>query len=291
MSGIDISKYQVGDYTSADFYVVRLGSSITEDDRAAQHTSFARSHDIPYGGYWALYEGFTGAYQARICYDLMKKYGVFRIAADAEQFLGASLLTLRTVEDFVSRMQTLNGDCGIYSGSWIKEHGGGTAGANWGWLADWSAFDRPAGWSLSFTKLWQTGNSGGSLDTDMYLGDAALPDWFKGDTAEMSYVTGIQKYTDKARSVGHDPGPAPDIFDADTSSGWNDARFLANHPPAVPGPQGDRGPAGPAGTPGATGPAGATGATGATGPEGPAGADGGSVPHDHSYAGQTGASS
>src|SRR5205085_1885733 len=50
---------------------------------------------------------------------------------------------------------------GIYSGGWVKSHGGSRMGAKFGWLADYTAFDRPAHWSRRFTKLWQfTSNNG-----------------------------------------------------------------------------------------------------------------------------------
>jgi hypothetical protein len=270
LTGVDVSKWNADDYPGEDLYVVRLGFSMTEDYRADQHTAFARAHGIPYGGYWALYDGtYSGATQAAKCYQLMVQYGVFRVAVDAEQFSGAPTLQLQTVKDFVAKMQELNGDCGIYSGHWIKEHGGVTCGADWGWLADWTAFDLPSGWSPAFTTLWQYTSTNGTLDRDRYMANDDIITWFRGD--DMSYVTGMQKFADAYRTANGDPGPPPAILDPNEVQGWRDARLLANNPPAVPGPAG---PTGPAGQNGAAGPVGPTGPTGQTGPAGPAGPKG-----------------
>lgn len=244
--GIDISQYQASFNTNVDFVIIRLGYSITEDPRASDHVGRAKANNVPYGGYWALYEGYTGTKQAEVCYALMRKYGVYRVAVDAEQFPHATTLTMQTVRDFITRMQELNGDCGIYSGYWIKAHGGGTAGADWGWLADYTARELPSGWTTAFAPLWQYTSSNGTLDCDrLYDHDPAT--WFAGGD-EMGYAD--FKAGVKASKNGDNlPANASDDF----TFGYNMEARATNNPKPVPGPQG------PKGDPGATGPQGPKG--------------------------------
>ena len=71
---------------------------------------------------------------------------------------------------------------GIYSGYWVKSHGGGTFGADFGWLADYNPHawytERPAGWSESFTKLWQFTSNEGRLDEDYWMADGDYTKFF-----------------------------------------------------------------------------------------------------------------
>lgn len=262
-NGIDISQYQSSFDTTVDFVIIRLGYSVSEDPLAAQHTTTAKNKGIPYGGYWALYEGHSGHDQAVACYNLMQKYGVYRIAVDAEQFPGAATLTLQTVQDFIKTMQALNGDCGIYSGYWIKAHGGGTAGADWGWLADYTAFDRPSGWSTAFTLLWQYTSSNGTLDKDHFYG--ADLSWFAGgdEMAFADYRDGVDAAQTKAVNVNFgDIGAADTAKPKDFQAGWNDVRWQVNR---LKGRDGKDGKDGADGAPGVAGPA------GPAGPQGPKG--------------------
>jgi GH25 family lysozyme M1 (1,4-beta-N-acetylmuramidase) len=174
--GVDVSKYQSGYDPNVGFVIVRLGANLTTDPLASQHVAFAKTHNIPVGGYWVVYEAASGAQQANACWSVMKALGVSRVAVDAEQFKGTSILTLNTVIGFVGRMKVLNGDCGIYSGYWIKAHGGGTCGADWGWLANYTAFDLPSGWSPAFTVLWQYTTT--PIDRNKYLGRVPVADFF-----------------------------------------------------------------------------------------------------------------
>jgi hypothetical protein len=240
VEGVDISKYQSGEYAGAGFYFVRLGAYQTVDPLAKQHVTYAQAHGIPVGGYWVVYEGVSGGTQAEQCYAVMQQLNLYRIAVDAEQFPGTATLTLQTVQDFVARMKQLNGDCGIYSGYWIKARGGGTAGADWGWLADYTANDRPSGWSVEFEKFWQYTSSGGTLDKDRYLGDDPVADWFGGDNmaALDDYIFGREAFIDAAtKTKGADPGPPPDSWKNDYRiQGWHQARFEHNLAPAAEAP-------------------------------------------------------
>src|SRR6266498_2467506 len=111
IEGVDVSKWQTGDYPKAQFYVVRLGYSLTEDEQAAHHVQFARSHGIPVGAYWALYQAAGGVKQANACFARMQQLGLVDqpVFGDAEQFQDESqILTLDTVRAFIARMQVLN---------------------------------------------------------------------------------------------------------------------------------------------------------------------------------------
>ncbi len=282
IEGVDVSKWQTGDYPWAQFYVVRLGYSNSTDYLAEQHVRFAKNHSIPVGGYWALYEAAGGTIQATKCFNVMQALGIVGqpVFADAEQFQDAAqTLTLDTVKTFVAEMQRLNGHCGIYSGSWIKARGGVTAGADYGWVADWRvSWERPAGWSLDFTRVRQYGQSiYGDVDGDRWLraDDEFNAFWRVEDVSDLS--DGIQAFMDDPTQEVLDTWPAQKKL------GFRALRRAYNNPPAVPGPGGPSGPAGPqgpTGPQGVIGPQGVQGETGlqgvpgAAGPEGPQGPTG-----------------
>jgi hypothetical protein len=153
IEGVDVSKYQSGDYAWAKFYIVRLGYSLTEDYMAGRHIAFAKAHGIPHGGYWFIYNTATGAAQAQACFNVMTTLEIVGrpIFADAEGDANPN-----TVREFIDRMKRLNAHCGMYSGYWIKSHGGGTLGAAYGWLADYrSDWSWPINWPPAFRKLHQ----------------------------------------------------------------------------------------------------------------------------------------
>jgi len=274
IEGVDVSKWQTGECPSAGFYVVRLGYSLTEDERATQHVQYARNNGVPVGGYWAMYQGASGPAQADRCFEIAQRLGIAGqpMFSDAEQFPTAtSTLTLNTVVTFITRMQALNGHCGIYSGHWIKERGGVTAGADYGWVADWRVnWERPAEWSLDFTKIRQYGQSVlcSGWDGDRWLrADDQFNDFWRVDN--VSDVTdGMQAFMDNPDQ------PVDAAWPANKKLAFRALKRAYSNPPAIPGPEGPSGPAGPEGPVGPGGPQGVQGPSGPQGVQGSQGVEG-----------------
>lgn len=178
--GIDYSQYQPqpGPYNkSTRFVIIRISSGdggLHEDSKAAEHIRSARRDGKPMAFYHFLGNR-PGVAEARFAITTMRKYGVwgYKLFCDLE-----GTATEADAKDFIREARTLmkpsmwiyrrRRRVGIYAG---KYHVRGTAGAQFGWLANYDGFDRPFGWSRLFTKLWQyTSFQGGvHLDRDAFM--------------------------------------------------------------------------------------------------------------------------
>lgn len=185
--GIDISYAQAAwpGIASDKFVVIRVSSGdggLHRDPLAAQHIAEARKAGKPFALYHYLGSS-GGVAEASYAVKTMEGLGVwghklfcdFEGDADvkeAEAFIAHAKKLMRP-EKWRFRLRKR---VGLYSGYKIKANGNGTLGADFGWLADYDAFDRPSGWSRRFTRLWQyaSTSSRGNLDLDAYMGRPAL---------------------------------------------------------------------------------------------------------------------
>jgi len=178
--GIDISYAQATFPARAEhrFVIIRISSGdggLHEDSRAAQHIGEARARKMPMAFYHFM--GTGGAEEARFAVAAMQRHGVWghKLIIDAENdatpegvaaaIREAKQLLRPSLWRFRRRRRV-----GIYSGYWCKSHGGGTFGADFGWLADYNAFEPPAHWPPGFTKLWQFTSNNGTLDENYWMG-------------------------------------------------------------------------------------------------------------------------
>lgn len=229
--GVDLSRYQATDYDWAEFVIVRLGSVYADDVRREQHTTFARDRGIPLGSYWFLYDHdlISPEEQATDAYGLQIDLGLERAPhfADCE-----GELSTETAKRYIAEMRRLRGNCGIYSGWWIKSRGGPTLGADYGWLPEYhDTYVLPAGWTAEFTKVWQYTSSGGTLDRDRFLGTAEeMTDFFGGEMGAVDDVLkGMADAEDAAVAAGMgDPGLPPETASAYYKRGWNRVRWTVN---------------------------------------------------------------
>lgn len=224
--GVDVGYPQTSDFGWAEFYIVRLGSTRQDDVRRIQHTLFARTNKIPLGSYWFMYAEGSPEADADHAFQIMTDLSLVDqpFFADAE---GACTVDYAT--RFIARMKTHRPECGLYSGYWIKSHGGSTLGADYGWLPQYQeTYQRPSGWSESFLKLWQWTSSSGVLDRDRFLGtfDDMLT-FFGGDMAAVDeLLDGMQAAETASQSGTVDPGVPPDTLSNYGKRGWNRVRWM-----------------------------------------------------------------
>ena len=229
--GVDLSRYNTADYDWAAFVIVRLGSVMADDPLRSQHTDFARARKIPLGSYWFLYDStsITPEQQAEHAFQLQRDLGLDGVPhfADCEGELSTD-----TAKRYIARMQQLRGDCGIYSGWWVKSRGGPTLGADYGWLPEYhDTYTLPAQWTSAFTKVWQWTSSNGTLDRDRFLGTQdEMVYFFGGDMAAVDdLLDGMTQAEAAAVANGMaDPGPPPDTLSAYGKKGWNRVRWNIN---------------------------------------------------------------
>ena len=168
---------------SDKFVIIRVSSGdggLHADDRAAQHIAEARKANKPFAFYHFLGR-VGGKVEAQFAVRTMDKLGVWghklfcdyegtSTRSDAIAFIAEAKRLMRPGK----WRYRLRKRVGLYSGSTIKESGGGTLDASFGWLADYNAYDRPEGWSTTFARFWQydsTSISRGHLDLDAYMGN------------------------------------------------------------------------------------------------------------------------
>jgi Glycosyl hydrolases family 25 len=227
--GVDLSKYDPDDYPWPEFVIVRLGSVVMDDWRLQQHVAYARQNGIMnLGTYYFLYVDGAPEAQADHAYALQQDVGLELAPhfADAE-----SKCDVDTAQRYIARMRELRGDCGLYSGYWIKSHGGGTLGADYGWLPQYqSTYTLPSGWSAEFTKLWQYTSNNGTLDQDRFLGtETEMYDFFGGNMAALDEMLDGMIAAESASALATvDPGPPPDGQTQYYKRGWSRVRFNVN---------------------------------------------------------------
>ena len=177
--GIDVSQYQPGDpwNKSTRFVIIRLSSGdggLHIDSSAEAHIKACKRDKRPFALYHFLGHG-GGAAEARFAVKAMESFGVWgyklfcdlegtAIEADAKDFVREAKALLKPSAWLYRARRRV----GVYAG---KYHVRGTCGAHVGWLANYDGFDRPAGWSRLFTKLWQytSFESGVHLDRDALM--------------------------------------------------------------------------------------------------------------------------
>lgn len=179
--GADVSQYNVGNtFEGLGFVVIRASSAdggLHEDSQVDEHVKLARRHRIPFGLYhFAANEDPIA--QANLIVGTAQRLGALRkgdigIVIDCEAALDTSVAqqVINATKGQLNRSPSVHRtEVGIYSGNWVKERGGETFGADWGWVAQWGT-DRPTlprHWHRGFTRLWQYAGNG--TDRDLYRG-------------------------------------------------------------------------------------------------------------------------